>query len=526
MMFKCNLTGANYEYQSMNLLELRTKMLEQFGLKPWDIYAGYSQKSVMERREKNVNSTAVDAPWKIQLATNISKRIAERDARKQQEIDKLTAELNHIEAGILATVKAKTGKEFASYKDLQNERGYNLGVQTSTVDKRNDISRLIDDIRRGFGVTKTHKFEVEITQEDLNLFEDKLLFVATNSSYRHSSVETAETLLDRFDYRKMISILDYCERNKLSNEEKLLAFGVDTSKEYAQLIDEYNGKDYSDFYDVRSSIFSDYDYGLYKKVPHDELYNFIVSELNKYAERVIDVDKDVYYQQIEITPITINIAADGKLELIDGYKRLLYTNDAELLNVDAPIKVFTELSDKDFIRLLYSANAWKTTAGGRVAAFHDRGFIFALRQRFGIRFEDYFHNSWKDVDLLKLLQIYDAPSQYCLYNPYLVDDLKTLAHLDEITMTFFKDESKTHIYERVIHTAIDTLGRLRRNNLDKEQNVIDFNEVLLKVLSNKAFTKKLASKENMIIGGFIDNFVAKDVSPVLRAALEAAVLRG
>lgn len=73
-MFKCNLTGATYEYKNMNLLELRQKMLTQFGLKPWDIYAGYSEMSVIDYKTKKMAVSAADTPWKVQLAKNIGNR--------------------------------------------------------------------------------------------------------------------------------------------------------------------------------------------------------------------------------------------------------------------------------------------------------------------------------------------------------------------------------------------------------------------------------------------------------------------
>lgn len=518
-MFICNLTGAEYKYENMNLLELRKMMLQQFGLKPWDIYAGYSENSVFNYKEKEKKISDKNTAWKIQLAKNVGKRVTERDAIVQAKIDELTAGEKAAEAEILEMVKAKTGKELSSYGEYKQVVGINNIVPASLLDKHGDFVRSIDAIKSGMNY---HKFKVKITPEDLDIFDDKLLFLA-KKSFGDNEVETAETLLERFDYRQMICILDYCERNNLSNDEKLLAFKVDITKEYAVHVDDFKGKDYPDFIKMKSSYFDEYEYELYKRVPHDEIYKFIVNELNLYAERVVKVDRDVYYQQVDITPITINIASDGKLELIDGYKRLLYVNNEELLNVNAPIKVFTNLSDEHFIRLLYSANAWKTIdKSWHSIPFHDRGYIFALRQRFGIRFEDYFHNSWKDIDLLQILQIYDTPSKYCLYNKYLVEDLKTLAHLDEIEMPFFKTENN-EIYKRVIKSAIRLLGETRRNNLGKEQKLIDFNNFLNRLLADKTLTKKLASKETLSVPGHIDNFFARDVFPAIEEAFCSAI---
>lgn len=519
-MFKCNLTGVTYKYESMNLLALRDQLVNQYGLKPWDIYAGYSEKSVIKYTEEQIEVSDAQTPWKLQLAETIAIRKAELAARKQQDIDALEAELARLNAEILALAKQQTGVELPSYEAYKRAYRFKMNIPVSLQDEQNRIANRINKIATNMLPGNVYAFA--LTAEDLKIFEDDNLFIAEISHLSHNNVVTATTLLNNFDFRKMICILDYCERNNLSNDDRLIAFNVDTTKEYAECIDIFSCNDYLEKTEM-SRFFDSDKYGLYRKVGHADIYNFIVAELNKYAEKLVVVDRDIYYQQVDITPITINITSEGKLELIDGYKRLLHVNNPELLDILAPIKVYTELDDKDFIRLLYSANAWKTVGSRGVGPFHDRGFIFALRQRFGIRFEDYFHNSWKDIDLLKLLQIYDAPSKYCLYNKYLIEDIKALAHLNEVAMPFFQNENN-RVYHEIIRTMIQLMGELRRANMDVEQHVVDFNQLLATLLENKAWAKKIASKENMTVGGYISNFVNEHVYHVLKEGLLKAMI--
>lgn len=130
----------------------------------------------------------------------------------------------------------------------------------------------------------------------------------------------------------------------------------------------------------------------------------IASLIQKFASA--EWSHERYLYEIDNSPITINInSKTGHIELLDGYKRLMFNMDKECMSLNTPIRVFTDLSDEEFLALLLQFNYWKTTV--RDIPVFDRGFLFALKEHFGFEIPSYFFDKYNNTYAFKILENYD-----------------------------------------------------------------------------------------------------------------------
>lgn len=238
------------------------------------------------------------------------------------------------------------------------------------------------------------------------------------------------------------------------------------------------------------------------KEAFDNAVNAIIYQNNSIGELE-------FFQNLEVQPITINInTKTGKYELIDGYRRLLYITDPELLKYSAPIRFFTDLNDSQFLALLYASNMWKSKQ-----EFHDRGFLFALKTRFDFVIPSSAYGNFYRNEL-HTLQLYDFGDELARVDKtkimntlnrhkYSVSDVKLLYN-------FLPQEAeKPHGYdqnisEEIMLTIIELVGELRRakdNDLQKE-----LSEELITSIFEDDFIKKTCIKKHLSSRTYVKNY--------------------
>lgn len=149
---------------------------------------------------------------------------------------------------------------------------------------------------------------------------------------------------------------------------------------------------------------------LYIKLSKETIVSAVETVVREYVDSNNNISAIEYMQNIEAQPITVNMnTKTGRCELIDGYKRLLYTPNHETQEFIAPVRVFTDLDDYGFLALLYSANMWKTLSMRSYHdMFHDRGYLFALKCRYGFEIPaKHYKESTLGENELTAMYIYD-----------------------------------------------------------------------------------------------------------------------
>lgn len=493
-MFTNALTGANYEFQNANLWELREKIIEQEHLTTLDILKGFHEKSKIKVELPKKSDPFLDNI--IDDASSIYEGIL------QNRLDKYLKEMEDEVESALVECYNKTCKKENCH--VQGEvtldslmESYGKYERAFSVDFRNLVSSYKRKIEYGYRETEKDGF-VKLVNERLPEG-----FVATTRYCDGLNVFPKEvelndlSFLEKPLYVKMKTHATHFDIKSTSNRFK------DSLRKYVS---------------SSNTVFTDVT--VCKLLSKEEvalLEQYILDKLNEEYK----VPAMRYLQELETSPITININEEnGRIELLDGYKRLLVTNNKDLLDRNVAIKVFKNLSDKDFLTLLYAANYWKHSMGNRISdiAFHDRGFLFALKQKYGIEFKDF---DCKQMGLFDFLNIYDSNqrSKFAKSIPYL-----TLKHSD-MTSSYDKHEhlvsdlenvakNLSYVYEKdcgydenikqfLIPMVIACLGDIRRNGTSQRTATA---EDVVAILEDKSFVRML-SKKHYTTDTYISNFV-------------------
>ena len=215
-----------------------------------------------------------------------------------------------------------------------------------------------------------------------------------------------------------------------------------------------------------------------------------------------------YFQNLEAQPITINInTKTNKYELIDGYKRLLFIADKDLLSHTAPVRVFTDLNDVEFLTLLYASNIWKGKND-----FHDRGFLFALKTRFGFTIPSSFYgNSFKNE--LEIIQLYDFGGNLAKVDKTrMMNTVRNHEHIAndmKMMYNFLVSESKKckfdeNMSNEIVLTIVEVVGELRRLSNGEPQG--ELTEELITSIFEDDTIKSLCSKKHLSTRTYVINY--------------------
>lgn len=483
-----NLVKADYEIKDMNLKELREILVKQNNLTPLDILKGFHEKSkirleypscITEENMKDVK--LIQEEYKSYLL-NHGRELVQKVY--DEKFDSLLDEYQKINADV-------TVENIIHY--INNKHSNGLSVYLC-----NDISRFLRELS---SISVNLKSSVEkltieyITSWTKEKFGDKYKIIDTYFS-RFEELpyelnvnkeinidftkvyETAETKYDKWDTSTTdLANINYNTRIKCEDiKSKVDFYNFDMIKVSVH-INESKAKE----------LF-------------DNAVNSVINQNNSIGELE-------YLQNLESQPITLNFdSKTNKYQLIDGYKRLLYITDENLLKYSAPIKIFTDLNDIQFLSLLYASNVWKTED-----KFHDRGFLFALKTRFGFKipssaYEKSFENE------LSILQLYDFGGNLVhVYKDKIMNTLDTHEHLVSdmnIMYNFLVNESKNHKYDENIcdeikYTIIEYVGELRRTKYNYQN---ELSEELIVSIYNDDFINKLCAKKHLSTRTYVINY--------------------
>lgn len=477
------LANANYEYKEMKLADLRNRIIEENQLTPLDILKGFHTKSNIRPKyvftQTETDNKVIDEIHAavLEYAETTSKPLAQKlyDEVFNEWFNKLLA----VEPN--ATIEKVNNGEYKSGKIGDLNQKYSCTVRNAAFDISHHMHY-------------DNSVEEAVT-EDLNKFVDTWLsehypdymIVAKRSRFNelpeYIELNYNETL--NFDeiYMPLNSSYGGIFGGLTSAKVSIDSHLVSTSKSFTIHIG-----------------------NLYRHLSRKEAETIFNNAIDEIIYNNNKMGTLAYFQNLEAQPITINInTKTGRVELIDGYKRLLYIANQTLLDYSAPIRVFTDLDDIGFLSLLYAANLWKYTAKTRDIAFHDRGYLFALKTRYGFEIPEIAYNHYSEI--LKVFYTYDFDGEYY---PYKFSDdqmsiMNALRHhkhtikdLIIILNTLPQESSRDLQYDKNIADEIEnfiirTLGHIRRLPNSNDQKDLD-PSVLTKIFDDKLIVKECSKK--------------------------------
>ena len=484
-----NLVKADYEIKDMNLKELREILVKQNNLTPLDILKGFHEKSkirleysscITEENMKDVK--LIQEEYKSYLLNNgrelVQKVYDEKfdsllDEYQKEDTDITIENIYHnINDERFNTMSVHTWNKISCFlRELSN-----ISVNLKSSVEKLTIEYITSWTKEKFGgkykIIDTYFNRFEELPYELNV--NKEINIDFTKVY-----ETAKTEYNKWDISTDLANINYNTRIKYEDIKPEVNF--------------YN------FDMIRVSVHLSEKQA---KEIFDKAINSVIYQNNSIGELE-------YLQNLESQPITLNFdSKTNKYQLIDGYKRLLYITDENLLKYSAPIKIFTDLNNIQFLSLLYASNVWKTED-----KFHDRGFLFALKTRFGFEipfsaYEKSFANE------LSILQLYDFGGNLVhVYKDKLMNTLDTHEHLvNDMNMmyNFLVNESKNHKYDENIcdeikYTIIELVGELRRTKY-KYNHQNELSEEFIVSIYNDDFINKLCAKKHLSTRTYVINY--------------------
>ena len=476
-----NLVKANYEIKDVKLQELRDRIISENNLTPLDILKGFHEKSKVRityktvLTEKNVNDIK-----------NIEKEYEQYLIDSSKDIQKIyDAEFNRL---------FDNCKKECPEVSLEDIISYN---------KDDKIKLSVSAKNACFGFLMALKCEDRILKNKLEeVARVRVEWYIKETFGDIYSVSTKRHMFNNFEG------LPYSlELNKLPEIDFKNVFELydDYTGEFADWLefecDSHLGKNYKIKF---------YGYDMIKTYVHlseqasrkafDDVINEVICQDN-------GVGEIEYLQNLEVQPITINLnTKTGKYELIDGYKRLLYTTNKELLEYNAPVRIFTDLTDSQFLALLYSANVWKTKE-----LFHDRGFLFALKTRFNFVIPSSAYRG-RTSNELGTLQLYDFGENLVhVGKSILMNTVRCHSHLaNDISLMYNflpqiaeKQSCDKNLSDEIMFTIIELVGEIRRQKGDESRPL---SEGLITSIFEDDFIKGLCAKKHLSTRTYVINY--------------------
>lgn len=495
-----NLTKTNYEIKDMTLSTLRDRIIQENNLTPLDILKGFHAKSKIDLKynsvltEQNLNDIKVIEEEYERYLMNEGKENIQRlyDEKFNSLFEECKKDCNEISI-----------EDIINYK--QNKKDSNLStiVQNTSWKFLRELRDINDFLKR--------KIEDDAKNHIKSYIKESKIY-KLDESFKYS--DDFEGLPFKLDVNSPIDI--------------------DFSKVYE--IHKNSDGNFSDWFILNYDNHIDFDCNI--KFYKYDMINISVHLSEEQAKEVFNnainsviyqnnsVGELEFFQNLESQPITINInTKTNKYELIDGYRRLLYITDEKLLNHSAPIRIFTDLNDTQFLSLLYASNVWKTKEN-----FHDRGFLFALKTRFNFVIPSSAYGNFY-YDELSTLQLYDFGGNLIRVDKNrIMNTLLNHKHLvNDITLmyNFLPQESEKYDYDKnmadeIKFTIIEFVGEARRTKDSDLQN--ELSESLITSIFADDTIKQYCSKKHLstrtyVINYFRDKGLYKRITDILKENL-------
>lgn len=246
-------------------------------------------------------------------------------------------------------------------------------------------------------------------------------------------------------------------------------------------------------------------------------------------------DNKFFLEAIETSPIILNKKKDGKYDLIDGFFRVLISQPK--IDPVVIVKIYDDLNDNDWFNLMATFNAWKST-NIEMKMTLDRGFLFGLYTRFNIDPKNYVSFDYNNDIFNIMLNYFSASSENSIFEykkyikvdvmrscNYFVEDMKAFEKLCKLVPNdnVLEHNSYTYFYRKLLSYIISTVGDIRRNNSECEQNKLDVN-IIDNLLKDKDYKKEFNRLCKMQIPGRIDNAFPKIIGTKTKEYLNSVLL--
>ena len=498
-----------YDFKAYNLLQLQSRILKDHDYSRMDIAKGYVQKTSYTLHydfsdlDLTIPESAKEQFRKLHADSikELAHILEDSYLNQVQEYSKFEQEIQKDLPAFTWEDLEKSADRYSVYtiqSYLQRKLNCNYDTARTLADKIMEFARSQEkhqilvpekykpyiDMNPSYSAAEDTVFEVILycKMKDAGL-TDRYQF---NTSFRSSIQNDASGLPTRFDPQSPAHITERFVLSKVYDE-------ITADDAYLP-----QGTPYQSFLPhilpIRSS---DVNVRIFPIFPDAQKY-YKKAVANAIGD--VSLEDGVFAVMVDAMPVVVNKnSKTGKLELIDGYKRILVNNNPKQLDHSVAIKVFTDLSDTDFLKLIFALNEWKTATKEDV---YDRGFMFALREHFNIRQEDYPEIQHRNnFSLFNLLHLYgedsnSVPEQYA--NDILqMKDLKALYDSTEsIKNETFKKMLFTHLVEE--------LGKARREYPDSPK--INVHETFENVVNDPKLVALLNKKANLQMSSYIDKY--------------------
>lgn len=476
-----NLIKAHYEIKDVKLQELRDRIVSENNLTPLDILKGFHEKS----KARITYKTALTEE-NVRGIKNIEKEYEQYLIDNSKDVQELyDAEFNRL---------FDTCKKECPEVSLEDIISYNkddkVNISVSAKNACFRLLRALKDENRFLKKKLEEAAKAHVEQYIKETFGDKYSVSTTGGMFNDfeglpNSLELNR--LPEIDFKNVFELynnysgeltdwLEFKYDSHLGKEHEVKLYGYDMIKTYVHLSEQAARK-----------LF-------------DDAINEVIYQDNSVGE--IE-----YLQNLEVQPITINLnTKTGKYELIDGYKRLLYVTNKKLLEYNAPIRMFTDLTDSQFLALLYSANVWKTKE-----LFHDRGFLFALKTRFNFVIPSSAYRGGISNEL-DTLQLYDfGENQVHVGKSILMNTVHCHNHLpNDISLMYNflpqiaeKQNYDKNLSDEIMFTIIELVGEIRRQKGDESRPL---SEDLITSIFEDDFIKNLCAKKHLSTRTYVINY--------------------
>lgn len=488
------LAEANFEYKEMKLADLRDRIIEENQLTPLSILKGF-------------HTVSSDIRLQYSPATSDTDSIL---------LEELYKEINNMIPIWIDIVQKAYDETFNKLFDEFKKTMPTATIEQLIAGEYNDKSNYDVNIRNArWTMTKTLEYS-DVAKNTLASIVKEFVQTWLDEHYPNYTIEN----------KRLETLPTYLNLNKDSsiNFDNIY---VAVNSPYSSLFgDSYHIKiEYNPY--LKSGIISKvaaYNIPtLYRKLDKSEAEYIFNDAINKIIYNDNKMSLLAYFQNLEAQPITINInTKTNRCELIDGYKRLLFIANEDLLNCTAPVRVFTDLDDTGFMSLLYAANIWKYSANNRNAVFHDRGYLFALKTRYGFTIPEKAYNYYDNV--LDVFYNYDFNSSYD-YRAHMSYYENSLSIMDSLRqhnftvydMKFILDNliditSKDYAYdknialeiERFIIVAVGTIRKLPNNTNQKL-----LSDDLISSIFEDEYIVKNCENKHLSTNTYVKNHLAK-----------------
>lgn len=240
----------------------------------------------------------------------------------------------------------------------------------------------------------------------------------------------------------------------------------------------------------------------------------------------------------ELMPIAISAKGDIEdpltaIELVDGFKRMFVMDDVPDTNV--LVKVYEDLSDKDWINAMLVYNSWKFTDSEGSAKYMDRGFQLGLYHRYNLTFvglKNPYYNMFRALDIYTVgadLRSFwhgggSASGTFKTFwnNSLFWDDIQAISDIFNASPVFsIKKKGQLETYEstekqfrgggmnRLLEVFVSLLGEIRKYeyaNQIEERKQFDRN-IVKDYFADESLQKQFVKVLTMSVDGFIINHI-------------------